>query len=212
MSDKITMENLPEHYVYSTGVIDFVTVSAQYCLLLEHVNEEERSSFVEKLVRLLPLLYLKTVLLPQAEHEQQGFCEQFVSEYEYDEIAKRTKDLMEPDDAYLETFHDDMAYSEAPILVHISENLADIYQELKNMAGNFQTGDVEVMTDAVQECMEAFEQHWGQKLLSVLRALHQLRSKPEPTGQIPAESAKQPRDTMRNAMFNYNKNQEEDVF
>jgi hypothetical protein len=30
------------------------------------------------------------------------------------------------------------------------------------------------MNDALVSCLEAFEQHWGQKLLNVLRPLHLL--------------------------------------
>jgi hypothetical protein len=52
--------------------------------------------------------------------------------------------------------------------------LADIYQELKDMAAAFQTGDEPVMNDAVVLCREAFDTHWGSKLLSVTRALHEI--------------------------------------
>ena len=35
------------------------------------------------------------------------------------------------------------------------------------------------MNDAILACLEAFEMHWGQKLLSVLRAMDVLRNDPE---------------------------------
>lgn len=42
------------------------------------------------------------------------------------------------------------------------------------MAAAFQTGQEEVMNDAVLACLVAFREHWGQKLLNAMRALHAL--------------------------------------
>ena len=66
----------------------------------------------------------------------------------------------------------DMRYSDEPITAFISENIADIYQEIKDLACNYQTREESIMNDALVNCLEAFEQHWGQKLLNVLRPLH----------------------------------------
>ena len=43
---------------------------------------------------------------------------------------------------------------------------------MKDLACNYQTQNESVMNDALVACLEAFEQHWGQKLLNVLRPLH----------------------------------------
>ena len=42
------------------------------------------------------------------------------------------------------------------------------------MLGNWQIDDDGVKNDALIVCIEAFEQHWGQKLLNVLRPMHVL--------------------------------------
>ena len=68
----------------------------------------------------------------------------------------------------------DMRYSDEPITAYISEDIADIYQEIKDLACNYQTSDERVMNDALVHCMDAFDEHWGQKLLNVLRPLHAL--------------------------------------
>ena len=73
---------------------------------------------------------------------------------------------------HYDNFHKDMRYSDEPITAFVSENIADIYQEVKDLACNYQTRDEAVMNDALVNCLEAFEQHWGQKLLNVLRPLH----------------------------------------
>lgn len=160
------------HYVYQQPAIEFVTVAVQLCLYLEQVEGQDKSEFVEKMLCLLPLLYLKARLLPKATEEFDGFPERFVSEQEYEDIRQKVAQCMGADDTYLEVFVEDMRYSDEPITAFVSENIADIYQEIKDLACNYQTRDEAVMNDALVNCIEAFEQHWGQKLLNVLRPLH----------------------------------------
>jgi serine/threonine protein phosphatase PrpC len=74
----------------------------------------------------------------------------------------------------VEVFVEEMQYSDEPITAFISENIADIYQELRDLCSNFQLEDEDVQNDALYAYVEAFEQHWGQKLLNVLRPLHVL--------------------------------------
>ena len=160
------------HYVYQQPAIEFVTVAVQLCLYLEQIEGQDKSEFVEKMLCLLPLLYLKARLLPKATEELDGFPERFVSEQEYEDIRQKVAQCMGADDTYLEVFVEDMRYSDEPITAFVSENIADIYQEVKDLACNCQTRDEAVMNDALVNCIEAFEQHWGQKLLNVLRPLH----------------------------------------
>lgn len=160
------------HYVYQQPAIEFVTVAVQLCLYLEQIEGQDKSEFVVKMLCLLPLLYLKARLLPKATEELDGFPERFVSEQEYEDIRQKVAQCMGADDTYLEVFVEDMRYSDEPITAFVSENIADIYQEVKDLACNYQTRDEAVMNDALVNCIEAFEQHWGQKLLNVLRPLH----------------------------------------
>ena len=162
------------HYVYQEPAIEFVTVAVQLCLYLEQVAEQEKSDFIEKMLCLLPLLYLKARLLPKANDEMDGYPERFVTEQEYEDLRQMVAQKLGSDDAYLEVFVEDMRYSDEPITAFISENIADIYQELKDLACNYQTREEAVMNDALVSCLEGFEQHWGQKLLNVLRPLHAL--------------------------------------
>jgi hypothetical protein len=112
--------------------------------------------------------------VPKAEQELDGYSEQFVTEQEYEAVRESIAGLLGSDDSYLEVYMEDMRYSDEPITAFVSENIADIYQEMKDLACNYQTQNESVMNDALVACLEAFEQHWGQKLLNVLRPLHAL--------------------------------------
>ena len=168
------MENSNTHLVYQQPAIEFVTVAVQLCIFLEKISEYDREDVIDKLLSILPLLYLKARLVPKAELELDGYPEQFVTEQEYEDIRLHIAQLLGSDDTYLEVFMEDMRYSDEPITAFISENIADIYQEMKDLACNYQTQNENVMNDARVCCLEAFEQHWGQKLLNVLRPLHAL--------------------------------------
>ena len=161
---------------YQKDVIDFVTVSVQTCLLLEHVAELEKDDFVEKLLIYLPLLYVKTRALGKAETNSEGSNPTCVTEEDYNFISEGVRQIMGDDDAYLEVFMQDMQYSDRPITAFLSENIADIYQELKNMAFNYQQENTAVMLEAVNTCIETFYEYWGQKLLNALRALHNINN------------------------------------
>jgi hypothetical protein len=67
-----------------------------------------------------------------------------------------------------------MQYSDEPVTDFISEAIADIYQELSDLCSTFRIDDEDVQNDALYAFVEAFEQHWGQKLMNVLRPLHMM--------------------------------------
>lgn len=161
--------------VYSRDSIEFVTVAVQYCAYLEDFAEATESDLTDKLTKILPLLYLKATLVPETDTVNEDDPEISVTEDGYNYIFSRLYNVFLNNDAYLEVFLQDMKYSETPIAASISEDLADIYQDLKNFVTIFERGVTENMNDALYLCMENFRAYWGQKLVNVLRALHSLK-------------------------------------
>ena len=161
-----------ESFIYKDSTVAFVTAAAQTCLLIEQCAEHDREEWREQMLRLLPVLYLRTRLLEPADTMREEEPQRFVTEEDYTFALVGIRNLLGTDDAYLDVFVDQGVYTDEIQTSYISEGLADIYQELKDMAAAFQTGDEPVMNDAVVLCHEAFETHWGQKVLAVLRALH----------------------------------------
>lgn len=161
-------------FVYQESTIAFVTAVAQTCLLIEQCAEHERDTWREQMLRLLPVLYLRTRLLEPAERMSEDEPQRFVTEEDYNFALVGMRELLGADDAYLDVFVDNGIYTDEVQTAYISEGLADIYQELKDLAAAFQTGQEEIMNDAVVICREAFDSHWGRKLLAVMRALHEI--------------------------------------
>ena len=161
--------------IYLRNTLEFVTVALEYCTLVEQSNTLELPDFVDKATKMLPLLYLKASLLPQTTPDTEALLEQSVTEDMYESVQNRLVALLGEQDSYLETFHPDMQYSDAPIAAFISENLADIYQDLGNFIDLFRQGNEEVMLECLAQCTENFKNYWGGLLLNALRALHAVR-------------------------------------
>ncbi len=160
--------------IYDDSTIAFVTAAAQTCLLVEKANEYERKEWREQLLRLLPVLYLRTRLLEPDETVMEEEPQRFVSEEDYNFVLIGMRELLGSDDAYLDVFVDQGIYTDEVQTAYISEGLADVYQELKDMAAAFQTGEQAIMHDAVVLCRESFDKSWGRKVLAVLRAIHEI--------------------------------------
>lgn len=163
-----------KNFIYEETSISFVTAAAQTCLLIERCAETDREEWIEQMLRLLPVLYLRARLINKDEELTDDEPQRFVTEEDYNYALVGIRELMGSDDAYLDVFVDRGIYTDEVQTAYISEGLADIYQELKDMAAAFQTGEETVMHDAVVACRRAFTEHWGQKLLAVMRALHAL--------------------------------------
>jgi len=204
-------DQLPDHIVYSKKVIEFVTVAAETCLFLEHTGEFSKTDFVEKIVKILPLLYLNASLTDIPEAVYEDIPERFVNEDDYQFVHQQVEQLLGSDDSYLEVFHPDMALSDTPIAAFVSENLADIYQELKDFAANYQLGDIDIMNDALVACLDAFGEHWGQKLLNALRALHAVRFS-DGFGSDEPENEQPERNSIdRNTFLNFQHDEDEEL-
>ena len=166
--------------IYDKNIIEFVTVGVEFCSFIERANDILAPEFIDTSVKLLPLLYLKAVLLPESRVEDEGIAEHFVTEEDYEYIRTLLCRKLGENDPYLEVFQEDMQYSDTPIIANISEDLADIYQDVKDFVSTFSLGNEESTREALAGCQENFAAYWGQKLVNVLRALHHLRFDPNP--------------------------------
>ncbi len=165
-----------ESPIYNKNTIEFVTVALEFCSFVETLPSLNQFTFVDKTVKLLPLLYLKATLLPEVYPlNREVFPEIYITEEMYNLVRERIATLLEEKDTYLDTFQSDMKYSDSPIAAFISEDIADLYQDIGNFVSIFRQGYDEAMEEAMASCLENFRQYWGQKLLNALKALHSIR-------------------------------------
>ena len=165
--------------VYSKNVIEFVTVANEYCKYIEHTGNEDLIVAIGKIQKFLPLLYLKASVIPQFESVGDTGIERFVTEVEYHSLQQRIMDVLGKYDDYLELISDDLKVNDTPFLTTISENLTDIYQDLKDFLFSYRIGDEMIMKESLWICMDSFRNYWGQKLVNSLKMIHFLIHCPE---------------------------------
>ena len=171
------MEN-KEQVIFSRNTVEFVTVAAEFCAYLERAESHRRAEFVDTILKILPLLYIKASMLPECEVMGDDEPETFVTEDDYEVLRYSLSALMADKDDYLEVFMQDMRYSDTPITRCISEDLADIYPDVKNFISVFQLGFDETMHDSLAICRDNFSLYWGQTLVNTMRALHSVKFNP----------------------------------
>lgn len=164
---------------YERDVLELVTVAVEFCAFVEQADAKNKYDFVETMQKILPLLYLKGVLIPGWKSDE-GFsvwdvqAPVYVTQENYEIVRNNVAFIMGDHDSYLDVFVEDMRYSDTPILSTISECIADIYQDLKNFVCAYKDGTEQMQISAIAQCKDNFRTYWGQRLTNVLRALHEI--------------------------------------
>lgn len=167
-------ESHTNQVVYSKNVVEFVTVANEFCSTMENVAHFLPKENLDKLQKLIPLLYLKAAVLPQIEKVSDDELEKFVSELDYNMLHQKWLQLLGENDSFYEVFDPNIQFGEETVRASISENLLDVYQDLKDFITSYSIGNEEVMHDSLAECIFHFEAFWGQQVVNVLRAIHML--------------------------------------
>ena len=185
-----------------TRLLGVTALAASYCMTVENAAESEPQEFVARMIRILPSLYSEFTDIvaddsgcrnedsdPEREEEWDMYGKvaieeedaggrryygSYVDEDYYNSVRRHMEQLLGPDDTYLETFEEDMKYSDTPIAASVSESLADIFQPLYNFISVVKDTDGEQLEGAYRHCHEEFEAYWSQTLCNVLRALNHI--------------------------------------
>ena len=150
----------------------FIALSNEFCSAIENAMEFEKEDFVAKMLKMLPRIYMTVTDIDIEESTEDFYALPYLDESVYDSVRSQIATLMGEDDVFLETFEEDMKYSDAPVSATISEDLADIYQQLYNFVASVRDVDTEAINSIIITCKEDFASYWGQTLCNVLRALH----------------------------------------
>lgn len=159
--------------VFSADIIEFVTLASKYCAFMEHPDVENEAELYRFVLKLLGAIYQKVLSLPVLPADDDEL-ETYVTEEQYNHVRSQIAVLLGTNDDYLDTFVEDMKYSDKPILRTISEDLADVYQVLGDFVCLYQTEVEDVMFRALSRVVGSFTEYWGGRLLSAMRAVHEL--------------------------------------
>ena len=165
-----------EENILSRNSLSLIAMANEYCHDIESTLEKDREEFVTAMLKLLPRIYIViTDVEDKEDNNELDYIDSYLYEDTYNNVRENMYRLMGEDDVYLEVFEEDMKYSDTPIATTISENLADIYQELYNFLMTLQNVPTEVATNLIYVLKDNFKSYWGQTLVNVMRALHSLK-------------------------------------
>lgn len=163
------------------SLIPIITEAHKYCSTLENVRQYEKDEFIRRILSLLPKIYSMffDIEIEEDFSIMDGeFLRSYVEEDYYNEIRNGVAALMGEDDVFLETFEEDMKYSDTPVAASISESLADIFQPLYDFISIVRESEGQQADLAYSECRGLFREYWSQTLCNVMRALNNLNFKP----------------------------------
>ena len=110
---------------HSKDVFEFTAVAVEVCKRLENAASLNRKEFISSMLKLLPLLYLKSQIVLHFNNESDVYLEHVVTEDDYNAIRYSIADKLGEYDDYLDVFLEDMKYSDSPIHRTVSEDLPD---------------------------------------------------------------------------------------
>lgn len=169
--------------LYTPELLAFAQVGVEFATLME--QGQERPIYIEQLLKSLPRLYSLMLALPSYFYNpEEDYLEEYVSEQSYERVRSRAEEILGADDLYLTASTSDIQYSDTPLAIHLSEQLADIYQHVGNLLGILKERNEIALPSAIGRCRLYWQEHWGLALLSALSALHQLYVEQVPQDDI----------------------------
>jgi hypothetical protein len=155
--------------ILSKKVIEMITVAHEFCLFFEDAEKYNSQQILEYFQKIAPLCYLKGSVLPKNIEPDPDFLERFVNEEQWENLFKLLREKFEQKDVYY--IHDHNFDSTE---VSLADNIADIYQDLKDFVMLYQKAPLQSKACAVAELQKLFENHWGRRIVQALPRIHDI--------------------------------------
>ena len=158
-------ENL--ELIKSAAVLEMITVANDFCIFTESIDNQSNEDVKNYFMKVLPLLYLKGALLPDVEVSDEAANERYVTEEHWEEVFLSLEEKLGEDDKYWFADENNDLMKES-----LADNLADIWQDMKDFITLYQKPSLAAKENAVYECKRLFASHWGRRIPKALHHLH----------------------------------------
>lgn len=163
------MANYKENEDLTTArpVLEMLTVANEYCLFFEKADTFQADEILHYYRKIAPLLYLKASTLPVIPVADESFAERFVTEEQWEHVFKTLREKFGDDDVYYTLDHNQDSQE-----VSLSDNMADIYQDMKDFVMLYQKGTLMARENAVYQAYQLMITRWGPALIDALKTCH----------------------------------------
>lgn len=162
--------------IQDEAVSHFAKSAQEFCSLLEKSASVSDREFVQQAAYLLATLYAAGLSLPTLDNEpeeQQASIEDTSFEHT-SEIERQTGQKLGKHNLYWEFF--DPYDQSSPLTNTLSDDLSDIYRNIKPGLIAYQKGTARSVSAAVWEWKFHFIIHWSDHAVDALRAIHRIVS------------------------------------
>ena len=163
----------------SPNSLAFIAMTNEYCHELENILDYDKDSFVARMLKLLPRIYISANDIELDISFSDYYIDSYLEEEAYNQVRNYVSQVMAEDDVYLDTFVDDMKYSDTPVATSVSENLADLYQEVFNFIASVKNAPTEVQQELLGLCKDNFKNYWSQTICNAIKALNKIYYNPD---------------------------------
>ena len=157
----------------SKSVIEMATVANEFCYFFETLEKKDKETILDFTQRILPLLYLKGTLLPEVTPNNPEANERFVTEEQWERIFTELRDKFGKDDEFW-VIDPQYINETEPLKASLSENIADIYQDMKDFLTLLQKNTLAARENAISECSILLGNHWGYRVGNIFSRIHHL--------------------------------------
>jgi hypothetical protein len=162
-----------EDITLSKPVLETVTTAKEFCYYFDDIDSKSIEGILNFIHRILPLLYLKGTFLPDIDVEYPEANERFVTPEQWEELFYALRDKFGKKDEYY--IIDPQYINETePLKASLSENIADIYQDMKDFVTLFAKNTHAHRQNAVYEFKLLFQTHWGYRVGNLISKIHHM--------------------------------------
>lgn len=163
----MSKENLEK--VKSSTVLELIRVAHEFCVFTEALEKKDITDILSFYQKVLPLMYVKGSLLPLLTDVDPSFNEKFVAEEHWQQVFMNVKSKFGTDEYYWQVDE-----NKEPMKASIAENIADIYQDMKDFVVLFQKNQLSSKENAVLDVRKYLAFHWGPQLTAAMAHIHNL--------------------------------------
>ncbi len=150
---------------------DFVESAVEYCSLLEGHRQYPLGDFLERVRELLPVLYYRALRLPDVTSTHNRTYRDITHE-QWREMFDRLREYLGRHDQYWLIFDPVKKDVADPNLCNLSDDLADIWRDLKNGLLHWDGGPGS--SEIVWQWRFHFHGHWSDHMAAALRTINWL--------------------------------------
>ncbi len=154
------------------SVVEFREVASEYCALVERRSKVSAVGLLQEVYLLLPKLALSGAKLPTSDRGD--LFENDAHEKYWKKIYSRLGKKLADYNWYREVFDPQGKDKDEPVAAHLSDDLSDIYCELKGGLDVWDEADAAMRRDIVYTWRLMYEIHWGEHVTGAFRAIHSL--------------------------------------